>query len=186
MTWLLLRTSGFLVLGLLAIAVSLGIAGPGIRDPRLRLTTIALHRTAAITGTGLLLVHVTAAVLDAYVAVSLPAVFVPGVAQWEPLWIGLGALAFDAVLVLAVSSALRRRYAGAWWNLHVISYVAFALAWLHALGAGSDASDPVMRWLAGASALAVGAAVLVRLLSRGAPVGVGLPLPASAPRQVRT
>lgn len=173
-TWLALRTSGVLVLGLLTIAVALGIAGPGIRSPRLRLISIALHRTAAVAGTLLLLVHVTAAVLDSWVSVSLPAVFVPGLSQWEPLWIGLGALACDAILVLAATSALRRRYAVAWWNIHVVSYVAYALSWLHAVGAGSDVSDPIMRWSAIGSAVAVGGAAAVRLLGRGAPVGVGL------------
>jgi sulfoxide reductase heme-binding subunit YedZ len=173
-TWMVLRTSGFLVLGLLTIAVALGIAGPGIRNPRLRLTSIALHRTAAVTGTLLLLAHVTAAVLDSWVSVSLPAVFVPGLSLWEPLWIGLGALALDAILILALTSAMRRRYAVAWWNIHVISYVAYALAWLHAVGAGSDVSDPIMRWLAIGSAAAVAAGAAVRVLARGAPVGVGL------------
>ena len=63
-TWMLLRTTGFLVLGLLTLAVALGLAGPGIRDPRARLVAVTVHRTAAVTGTVLLLAHVTAAVVD--------------------------------------------------------------------------------------------------------------------------
>ena len=177
-TWLALRMTGFLVLGLLTLAVALGIAGPAIRDPRARLVSVSMHRAASVAGTLLLLVHVTPAVLDSWVTVSLPAVFLPGLSQWEPLWIGLGALAFDAVLLLAVTSAVRRRYAVMWWNVHVVGYVAYAMAWLHAIGAGSDAGQPVMLWLAGVSALAVLAATAVRLSRRQAPAGVGLQQPA--------
>jgi predicted ferric reductase len=177
MTWLLLRTSGFLVLGLLSVAVALGILGPALRSPRLRLVSITVHRTAAALGTLLLLAHVTAAVLDRYVEVSLPAVVIPGASAWQPLWIGLGALAFDAVLVLAVTSALRRRRPNLWWNVHVISYVAYALSWTHALGVGTDSGGPVMRWLAVASAALVGGAALLRSALPKGPVGVGLPRP---------
>jgi sulfoxide reductase heme-binding subunit YedZ len=136
-----------------------------------------VHRTASVAGTLLLLAHVTAAVLDRYVEVSLPAVVIPGLSAWQPLWIGLGALAFDAVLVLAVTSAVRRRVPNLWWNVHVISYVAYALAWSHALGAGSDAGGVVMRWLAVASAALVGGAALLRSALPKGPVGVGLQRP---------
>jgi sulfoxide reductase heme-binding subunit YedZ len=175
MTWMLLRTTGIVVLGLLTIAVALGIAGPAIRSPQARLLSVTLHRTAAVTGTLLLLAHVTFAVLDTWVTVSPLAVVLPGASAWKPLWIGLGAVAFDAVLLLAATSALRRRAATVWWNVHVISYVAYALAWGHALGAGSDVGGPIMRWLAVGSAAAVAAAGLLRLTASGAPVGVGLP-----------
>jgi len=175
MTWLVLRTTGFLVLGLLTLATALGIAGPGFREPRVRLLSITVHRTAAVLGTLLLLAHVTAAVLDAWVVVSLPAVFLPGASAWEPLWIGLGALAFDAVLLLSITSTLRRRFVNLWWNVHIISYAAFALSWLHAVGIGSDVSDPIMLWLAGCSAVAIAGSILIRLRRRDAPVGVGLP-----------
>jgi len=174
MTWLLLRTSGILVLGLLTVAVALGVLGPALRNPRLRLISITVHRTAAVLGTMLLLTHAVAAVLDHYVEVSLPAVVIPGVSPWQPLWIGLGALAFDAVLLLAATSALRRRFPDLWWNVHVISYVAFVLSWVHAFGVGTDASEPLMRWLAVGSAALVGGAALARYLLPDGTVGVGL------------
>lgn len=174
-TWLILRTSGILVLGLLTIAVGLGIAGPSIRDPRARLVSVTLHRTAAVTGTVLLLAHVSAAVLDSWVDVSAASVVVPGISSWQPLWVGLGALAFDAVLLLIATSALRRRSAKLWWNVHVISYVAYALAWLHAVGVGSDRAEPVMLVLAVGSAAVVGVALIARLAAPAGPRGVGLP-----------
>lgn len=173
-TWLILRTSGILVLGLLTVAVALGIAGPAIRNPHARLVSVTLHRTAAVAGTVLLLAHITAAVLDSWVDVPALAVVLPGASAWQPLWIGLGALAFDAILLLAATSVLRRRQARLWWNVHVISYVAYALAWSHAIGAGSDRAEPSMLWVALGSAGAIGLAVLVRLASRGAPAGVGV------------
>ena len=183
MTWLLLRTTGILALGLLGVAVALGIAGPGLRRPAVRLICVQVHRTAAVLGVVLFAAHVWAAIADTFVHVPLVAAVVPGASTWEPLGVALGTVAGDLLIVLAVSSALRRWGARAWWNVHVVSYVAFGTAWLHAMTVGTDASGPLMRWLAVGTAALVAAAVVVRLVGRG-PVGVPdpvQPVPAAPP-----
>lgn len=178
MTWILLRSTGVVVLALLTVSVALGIVGPAIRTPANRLTSVTLHKTAGVLGSILLVAHVVLAVVDSWVTITWPSILIPGVSPWEPLWIGFGAMAFDLVLVVMLSSALRRFSATTWWNLHVVSYPAYLMAWLHAVGVGSESSDPMMLALAVVSLALVAIAVVARSSAAGAPVGVGLDAPA--------
>jgi DMSO/TMAO reductase YedYZ heme-binding membrane subunit len=171
MTWELIRVTGLVALALLTLSVALGIAGPAIRRPALRLTSVSLHLTAAVGGTALVLAHVIFAILDTWVTVPLSAALVPGASTWEPLWVGVGTIAFDLLLVLAVTSALRQHAPQVWWRAHVLAYPAWALVWLHTLTIGTDRGTGLMVALAAASAGIVTAAILVRLMTPPAPVG---------------
>ena len=48
MTWELIRITGLVSLALLTVSVALGIAGPAIRRPTGRLTSVSVHLTAAV------------------------------------------------------------------------------------------------------------------------------------------
>lgn len=172
-TWLLLRAAGLVALAALTLSVASGLAGPAIRRPAWRAVSVAVHRSAAVVGLGLTLSHVVLAVLDPYVAVDALAAVVPGVSGWEPLWVGLGALAVDALVVVAVSSAVRGRGPRAWWTLHVLTYPAWILATGHALAVGSDLLRGPYPVLGALGVLLVGACLLARAVAvrRGAPVG---------------
>jgi methionine sulfoxide reductase heme-binding subunit len=165
-TWFLMRATGIVALVLLSIAVAVGVAGPRLR-PTARLTTISMHATASLTGTLLLVGHIFFAVIDKYIDISLPAVFVPGVAAWSPLWVSFGTVAFDLLLLVMVSSAMRHRGPTVWRRLHLLSYPMFALAWGHALTAGSD--DHLMWLLALGTGGVVALAVLMRLTAPARP-----------------
>lgn len=172
-TWLLLRAAGLVALAALTLSVAGGLAGPAITRPAWRAASIAVHRAAAVVGLGLTLAHVVLAVLDPWVAIDALAVVVPGVSGWEPLWVGLGALAVDALVVVALSSALRGRGPRAWWTLHVLTYPAWILATGHALAVGSDMLRGPYPVLGAAGVLLVAAALLARVAAvrRGAPAG---------------
>jgi DMSO/TMAO reductase YedYZ heme-binding membrane subunit len=164
MTWEMIRVTGLVALVLLTIAVSLGIAGPAIRRPGLRLTSVTMHLTAAVGGTALVLAHIGLAIVDSWVDVPLSAAIVPGTSTWEPLWIAVGTVAFDLLLVIAVTSALRQHAPGLWWRAHALAYPVYALVWLHTLTIGSDRSTPLMIGIAAVSGAAVASAVVVRLM----------------------
>lgn len=174
MTWALLRSTGVIALALLSLSVVLGIAGPAIRRPSARLTSVSVHRAAAAAGTLLIVGHVVLAVLDSWVQVPAVAVILPGASSWESLWIGLGAVALDLIAVVMVSSALRQRSARTWWRLHVLAYPAWAVAFGHAFGVGTDRTSPLMVSLAVLSLVAVGGALTVRVRAPHAPVGVAM------------
>ncbi len=171
MTWELIRVTGLVALALLTVSVALGIAGPAIRRPTLRLTSVSLHLTAAVGGIALVVAHVVFAVLDSWVTVPLSAAVLPGASPWEPLWVGVGTVAFDLLIVMAATSALRQQAPRLWWRAHVLAYPAWALVWVHTLTIGTDRGTTLMITLAAASAGLVAAAIMVRLMSRPGPVG---------------
>ena len=171
MTWELIRITGLVALAFLTLSVALGIAGPALRKPTLRLTSVSMHLTAAVGGTVLVIAHVAFAILDSWVSVPAAAAFVPGASTWQPLWVGLGTVAFDLMLVIAATSALRQQAPRLWWKAHVVAYPVWALVWVHTLAIGTDAGTPLMVGLAAASAGLVAAAIVVRLMSPRGPVG---------------
>lgn len=163
-TWLFLRVTGIVSLALLTLAVVLGIGGPAVRRPAARLPVVAIHRAAAMTGLVLLAAHVLLAVADSYVDIPPLALVVPGVSRWQPLWVGLGALAVDLLLLVGITTATRLRAPRLWRRAHLLAYPAWLVAWLHALTAGTDAGSLPMVVLALAGAAGVLVAATARLM----------------------
>lgn len=164
MTWEMIRVTGMVAMGLLTVSVTLGILGPAIRRPAARLTSVSMHLTAAVGGTILVIAHVFLAVIDGWIDISAKAAFIPGVSAWEPLWIAVGTVAFDLLLVMAVTSAMRQQAPRLWWNAHVIAYPVWALVWIHAVAIGTDAGTKWMIAGAAVSAAMVAAATVIRVM----------------------
>ena len=86
------------------------------------------------------------AVIDPYAAVRLVDVFVPFTAASRPLLVGLGALAVDLVLALVVTGLLRERIGRrAWRAIHWAAYATWPVAFIHAIGMGTDTSTLWLR-----------------------------------------
>lgn len=172
-TWFVTRSTGLVSLGLLTLAVVIGIIGPRLR-PTARLAGISVHRAASAIGALLIAVHVVLAVLDPWIEVSWLSVVLPGAAGWKTWGVALGALAVDLLLVLLVTTATRLRAPRLWRRVHLVAYPLWALAVGHGLLVGTD--GPVMRALAVVSVALVLASVSVRLLVRPPvprPLGAG-------------
>lgn len=171
MTWELIRITGLMALVMLTVSTALGILGPTIRRPAGRLTSVSMHLTAGVGGIALVIAHVVLAVIDSWVQVPVSAAIIPGTSTWEPLWIAVGTLAFDLMIVLAATSAVRTHAPGLWWRAHLVAYPVYALVWVHTLTIGTDRGTPVMIGLAALSAGLVTAAVVLRLMAPRGPVG---------------
>lgn len=173
-TWLLLRVAGLVALAALTLAVASGLAGPAVRAPAWRGVLVAVHQAAALVGLSLTVGHVVLAVADPWVDVTASAAVVPGASTWEPWWVGIGAVAVDLLLVVAVTSALRGRGPRVWWGLHVLTYPAWLLATGHALAIGTDTwrAPYLVAGAAGLALVAAAGAVRVGASRRGLPVGV--------------
>ncbi len=165
--WYLTRGSGIVALILLSAVVVLGVlssirasGGPGL--PRFAIG--ALHRDISLLAVVLIVIHVVTTVLDGFAPITLVDAVIPFISAYRPLWLGLGALAFDLVLALVVTSLLRRRIGlGAWRAVHWFAYVSWPVAVLHGLGTGSDSGSVWALAIVGACVAAVVAAVLVRI-----------------------
>ncbi|HET9893789.1 MAG TPA: ferric reductase-like transmembrane domain-containing protein [Streptosporangiaceae bacterium] len=164
--WYATRATGVVALVLLTITVVLGIVGVSRLESRYwsRVVTAGLHRNLALLVVAFVAAHVLTTVLDSFVSISLAAAFIPFASSYRPLWLSLGAVAFDLFLALVVTSLLRSRLSyRAWRAVHALAYLSWPLALWHGLGTGTDTRLP---WLLAIDALclaAVAGAVLWRL-----------------------
>jgi methionine sulfoxide reductase heme-binding subunit len=166
--WYLTRATGAVALALLTAAVVLGIVD--VRrwsTPRWpRFVVDALHRNVSLLAMLFLALHILTAVLDGFASISPIDAVVPFVGSYRPFWLGLGAVAFDLLLAVMLTSLLRRRigYAG-WRAVHWLTYASWPIALLHGLGTGSDVQKSWLLILAVICVALVLGAVTVRVLS---------------------
>jgi DMSO/TMAO reductase YedYZ heme-binding membrane subunit len=165
--WYLTRASGTVALILLTASLVIGIAAIArLRAPGVpRFVVDGIHRTASLLAVAFLTVHIVTAVLDSFASISLLDAVIPFVGSYRPLWLGLGAVAFDLLLAVAITSLVRDRMGHATWRgVHWLAYAAWPVAVVHGLGTGSDVHQ---RWLEAinlACILGVLAAVVGRVM----------------------
>lgn len=160
--WSFGRGTGVAALGLLTLSLLLGVIGRSGRPlPVLgRVGVSDLHRTAALTGTGLVGVHVGSLLVDPYAQLTVVDLGLPFLAGYRPVWLGIGTLAADLLVLVTLASVLRDRVGPrAFRTVHWATYVLWPLALAHALGAGSDAGASWFRAFAIACILIVLCAV---------------------------
>lgn len=167
--WYLGRGTGLVSLVLLTGTVVLGVATrsgrPAAGLPRFGVA--ALHRSTSLMAVLLLVVHVVSLLFDPYAQLSLVDVVIPFQGAYRPLWLGFGTLSLDFLLVIVVTSLLRKRIPVRVWRwLHLSAYAAWPVAVAHGLGNGTDSGQLWFRIVAAACVAAVGVAVVWRLTER--------------------
>ncbi|HVM56311.1 MAG TPA: ferric reductase-like transmembrane domain-containing protein [Gaiellaceae bacterium] len=181
--WYLTRGTGVVALLLLTAVVLLGVSGATRwRTDRLpRFVVAGLHRNLSLLAIVFVAVHVLTTVADGFAPIGLKDAVVPFASSYRPVWLGLGAVAFDLLLALALTSLLRARIGLRTWRvLHRLAYAAWPVALVHALGTGSDARVGWMALLAAACTGAVALAVLWRIISGEAAWTAGRTVAAAA------
>ena len=92
-------------------------------------------------------VHIAALALDDYVQFSPTDLLVPLAADWRPLAVAWGIVGLYLLLAIEATSLLRRRLPKKLWrSVHHASFALFAVATIHLLTAGTDATQPWLRW----------------------------------------
>ena len=143
--WYLTRATGLVSLILLSATVVLGtVASVGWTTNRWpRFLSQSVHRNLSLFCLALVAIHIVSTVGDGYVPIGLADAVIPFRSPYRPIWVGLGALAFDMLLAVALTSALRRRIGVAVWRgVHWLAYACWPIAVVHGLGSGSDARLP--------------------------------------------
>lgn len=178
--WFATRGTGVVSLVLLTVVVVLGIAGSlRLKSPRWpRFVVAGLHRNLTLLALVFIAAHVLTTVLDGYAPIGLKDAVIPFISPYRPVWLGLGAVAFDLLLALTATSLLRARVGYRTWRaLHWLAYASWPVALVHSLGTGTDARLGWMQLLGVASTLAVLLAILYRLattrLANGSRVALG-------------
>lgn len=164
--WYLTRSSGAVALILLTFALVLGVVDiqRWSTDTWPRFVVDSLHRNVSLLALAFLALHVLTAVLDSFAPISLVNAVIPFTGSYRPFWLGLGALSFDLMLAVILTSLLRRRIGHSIWRaVHWLSYGSWPIALLHGLGTGSDTKSTWMLLISVACLATVLAAVLVRI-----------------------
>ena len=145
--WYASRATGVLSIVLLTVVLVLGLVTSGRRRPHGESATIvvALHRWLSLGMLVLLGAHIATAVAETYVSIDAISAVLPFTAGYEPLWVGLGTLAFDILLAVVASSLLRRGLSErAWRRVHLLSYAMWPMAVVHGLALGTS-DEPLLR-----------------------------------------
>jgi hypothetical protein len=180
--WFATRATGLIALVLLTGSVVLGIV-TSVRFARPawpRFVNLSLHRNLSlltITFTGL---HVLTTITDPFASISAMSVVVPFTSGYRRIWLGLGAVAFDLLLAVLVTSLLRTRIGPrAWRVVHWAGYACWPVALVHGLGTGTDGAARWVLAITAVCALAVVSAGTWRLAA-GWPAHAGLRAAAAA------
>lgn len=173
--WLTSRASGLILMVLFSAVVVLGVATRIGSAPRAwpRFVTAELHRTLALFAVALLALHVITAILDPFVSIGWWATILPFASHYRTMALGLGALTVDLGAAVLITSLMRRRLGHRLWRaVHWLAYLAWPLAFAHALGAGGDLRiwwvAAVIWGSASAVVLAVGARIWTSVSARQA------------------
>jgi len=164
--WYASRATGIVSLLLLTAVLVLGILVnrqgrlPGL--PRFAVTS--LHRNISLLAVAFIAVHVVTAVLDTYVNIPILAGVVPFASGYERVWLALGAVSFDIMLAMIITSLLRGRLNRTLWRaVHLLAYLSWPVAFAHSIGSSRDLQHGWLLDLGIACALIVAAAAIWRL-----------------------
>ena len=166
--WALGRGTGVVALVMFTATLVLGIVSRSGRPVAGlgRFGLNELHRTAALTGVGLIAVHLTSLFFDPYAQLKLVDLLVPfaGHLPTASTWVS-GTVAVDLLLVITVVSLLRNAVGPRVFRaVHWLTYALWPVALVHGLGTGTDAGSLWMDAVAVRVLGAVAAAVAWRLL----------------------
>jgi hypothetical protein len=89
--------------------------------------------------------HVATVVVDGFAPIGWKDAFIPFMSGYRPLWLGLGAIGFDLLLAIIVTSLLRHRIGQRTWRIvHWFAYICWPVLVVHGLAAGTDTKVSVV------------------------------------------
>jgi sulfoxide reductase heme-binding subunit YedZ len=183
--WLASRSAGVVAWLLLSLVVVMGLVmATGLAPVRVRGALRRSHERVALLALGTTAAHGALLLGDSYLRPGLSGVLVPFASGYRPVWTGVGVLAAYVAAALSLTYYARRRLgARRWRTAHRLIPVAWAMAAVHVIGAGSDAGS---LWLQ--VPLALSLALVIALLGQRIAMSAGrrrverpqLPAPAPA------
>lgn len=166
--WFLTRGTGVVSLLLLTTVAVLGILNAVRWSPQgqPRFVLQRIHRNVSLLSVVFIVAHIATAVIDSFAPIRWMDAIIPFVSRYRPVWLGLGAVAFDLVIAIVVTSLLRAQIGyRAWRIVHWTSYGSWPVAVFHSMGIGSDVKQVWMLALVVASVGAVLTAMVWRVLA---------------------
>ena len=155
--WYAARAAGVVAYLLVSASVALGLtlAGKERFDRWPRFAVEDVHRFAGVLAGVFIGLHVLLLWVDSQAHLGMRNFFVPFTSSYRPFWTGLGVVATELLLAVAISNHYRKRISYSLWRrLHFLNFAVWIGATAHGLGAGSDSrSTAFVLMYAGASAV---------------------------------
>jgi DMSO/TMAO reductase YedYZ heme-binding membrane subunit len=171
--WYLTRATGIVATVLIAAAVVSGFLFSGRETGPWRRPNWWLDLHNMLGGLALIftLVHIVASFLDRDLGLSVADVLVPGVASLQRWALAWGVIATYLMATAVLTSWPKRRFPRRTWRVvHLGSVVAFALALVHTLQIGTDATTVWLRsgivFVVAVAAYSLGVRVFALVLRR--------------------
>jgi sulfoxide reductase heme-binding subunit YedZ len=141
--WMASRSAGIVAYLLLSASVVVGLVMALRMAPaRLTPTLRTAHERIALLALGAVAAHGLVLLGDGWLRPGLSGVLIPFVMDYRPVWTGLGILAGYLAAGLSLTYYARRRLgARRWRTAHRLIPVAWAMAAVHIIGAGTDAGS---------------------------------------------
>jgi hypothetical protein len=140
--WVAARALGVTAYLLLALEVALGLVLSHPRNTvawRKTKQVFPWHEMVTVFTLGFLVLHIALLATDRYAKVGWLGALVPGFSEYRPAAIAVGSVAMYALLFTALTAKFTRLLPSGWWlKAHRFAAVAFLLAWVHAVLAGTD------------------------------------------------
>jgi sulfoxide reductase heme-binding subunit YedZ len=167
--WLASRAFGVVALLLITASVLVGLAmASGLfRRPGVPRVLSALHEQLAVAGLIAIGAHGVTLLGDPFIDPGPGGIAVPFAIGYRPAFVAAGIIGGYLAAALGLSYYARRRIGGGRWrNAHRYIVVAWMLAVVHTLGAGTDAAIPAVRWAVLAPIVPAAALFAARLAKR--------------------
>ncbi len=138
-----------------------------VMTPGHRVMAQAVHRAVSFGALAFLVIHIVTEILAQRVHVI--DAFIPFLSPFRTFYIGLGTIASDLIILIVVTSMVRKRFtahgkAWRWRAIHYSSYAAFVLGVLHGL-LGGRAAKPYVDWSYGFAIALTALGLAVRVLA---------------------
>ena len=182
--WYAARAGGVLSYVLVSASVLAGILLAGkVRVPGLpRFAVEDVHRFLGLLAGLFIAIHVGSIALDTVVPFSLSQLVIPFTSDYRPLATGLGVVAVELLIAVAVTNRLRSRLPyTVWRRAHYTTLAVWLLATVHGILSGTDRSQTwllavyatTVALVAGAAVLRFGRAATPRRVATGLAVAAG-------------
>ena len=168
--WYMVRSSGVVAWGLSFTAILVGILMSGrVRKGQIgRPWLLDLHRFLSSLTAFFIAVHLFSLWADDFVDYGLTELFVPFQAPIRNTATAWGIGAFWIFVVVEATSLVRDRLPKrVWHGIHLLSYATFVMGTQHAVTAGTDLDNRLLRGLGWTAVAIVVAATVFRILQAG-------------------
>ena len=167
--WYAARAAGVVAYLLVSASVALGLALAGKQrfDRWPRFAVEDVHRFAGVLAGTFIALHVFWLAVDSQAHLGVSGLLVPFTSSYRPLWTGLGVVAAELLVALAVSNHYRKRISYPLWRrLHYLNFAVWIAATAHGLGAGTDTGSPAFLLMYAGTAGAIAALAVRRFAPR--------------------